>query len=39
MAHAGREEEREREREHLQNNNKAKYEQQKLSKTYPSTWA
>jgi hypothetical protein len=33
MAHA----ERERERTHLQNNIKAKPEQLKLSKTYPST--
>jgi hypothetical protein len=32
--HAGRE----RERTHLQNNNKAKSEQLKLSKTYQSTW-
>jgi hypothetical protein len=35
MAHAGRE----RERTHLQNNIKAKTEQQKLSKTNPSMWS
>jgi hypothetical protein len=35
MAHA----ERERERAHLQNNIKAKPEQLKLSKTYPSLWS
>jgi hypothetical protein len=29
---------RERKREHLQNNNKAKHAQLKLSKTYSSTW-
>jgi hypothetical protein len=33
-AHTGRE----RERTHLQNNIKAKLEQLKLSKTYPSRW-
>jgi hypothetical protein len=31
--------ESERERAHLQNNIKAKSEQQKLSKTYPLTWS
>jgi hypothetical protein len=34
MAHT----EKERERAHLQNNIKAKPEQLKLSKTYPSMW-
>jgi hypothetical protein len=34
-AHVGRE----RERTHLQNNFKAKPEQIKLGKTYPSTWS